>query len=229
VRDTFRRIWSDGRTRLFFLFLSLATMAAWMQDNILEPFGADVFGLDIRQTTRFTGYWGTATVLTLLLGFMVLRKRRPETLTDVAQGGLLGMVVGMTLLVFSALIAQSSLLYLGLLIFGAGFGFYTFGGVSLMAVMSPEPHSGAYLGLWSISILIFKGLGTFLGGVARDVSLLGMGASPAVAYGAVFALSAAGLLGAVFLVRHLDVVGFMRDTRPQQAAPTEMPAVSMEF
>lgn len=229
VRETFKRIWGDGRTRLFFLFLSLATMAAWMQDNVLEPYGADVFGLDIRQTTRFTGYWGTATVLTLVLCFGVLRKRRPETLTDVAQGGLLAMAVGMVLLVLSAPLGQSSLLYLGLLIFGAGFGVYTFGGVSLMAVMSPEPHSGAYLGLWSISILIFKGLGTFLGGVARDVLLLGMSASPAVAYGAVFVLSAAGLLGAMFLVRHLDVVGFLRDTRPQHAAPAEVPAVSMEF
>ncbi|HQF72018.1 MAG TPA: PucC family protein, partial [Promineifilum sp.] len=46
-----REIWADQRTRRFFAFLSLATLAAWVQDAILEPFGGDVFHLDIGVTT----------------------------------------------------------------------------------------------------------------------------------------------------------------------------------
>ncbi|MEW5989713.1 MAG: PucC family protein, partial [Chloroflexota bacterium] len=44
---TFGRIWQDARTRRFFLFLGLATFSAWVQDAILEPYGAEVFHLDV--------------------------------------------------------------------------------------------------------------------------------------------------------------------------------------
>ena len=50
---TLRKIWGDPRTRVFFVFLSLATMSAWMQDAILEPFGADVFGIGEFRIGRF--------------------------------------------------------------------------------------------------------------------------------------------------------------------------------
>ena len=41
-----------------------------------------------------------------------------------------------------------------------------------MAVMSADRNAGAYLGLWTVSILVFKGLGTFLGGALRDLLYL---------------------------------------------------------
>ena len=70
--------------------------------------------------------------------------------------------------------------------FGGGFGVYTFGGLSLMAVMASDAEAGAYLGLWSISILVSKGLGTFLGGALRDIMLLGFNLSPGMAYGIIY-------------------------------------------
>lgn len=212
VRAVFNRIWKDPRTRLFFVFLSLATFSAWMQDNVLEPFGGDVFKLDVGETTRFTGYWGAFTVITLLGSFFIWRKRPPETLSGIARIGLTVMSVGMLFLAVSGLVAQERLIMLGLVVFGAGFGLYTFGGLSLMAVMSPDPDAGAYLGLWTISILIFKGLGTFIGGALRDILLLGLGMSEAWAYAGVFFVSMAGLFVAAVLLRSLDVLSFARDT-----------------
>ena len=101
---------------------------------------------------------------------------------------------------------------LGLLVFGGGFGIYSFGGLSLMAVMSPDRHAGAYLGLWSISILVFKGLGTFVGGALRDVFLLTLGLDPGLSYALVFLLQAVGLTTAVFILSRIDILGFARDT-----------------
>jgi hypothetical protein len=65
--------------------------------------------------------------------------------------------------------------------------------------------------LWTISILIFKGLGTFFGGGMRDLLLLNLKLTAATTYGVVFGLEAVGLLGAVLILSRLDVIGFARD------------------
>jgi len=205
-----RKIWQDPRTRLFFFFLALATMAAWAQDAILEPFGAEVFSLPISRTTRFNSYWQAATVITLVAGSYFWRKRPPERQAVIAKWGLGVMALGLLLLGAAAFADQVHLIEVALLVFGAGFGIYTFGGLSLMAVMASDKEAGAYLGLWSIAILVSKGLGTFLGGAARDL-LLGLDLPPGLSYAVIFGLEALGLLGAVFILSRIDVVGFARD------------------
>ncbi|MCA9873595.1 MAG: BCD family MFS transporter [Anaerolineales bacterium] len=206
-----RKIWQDPRTRLFFFFLTLATMAAWAQDAILEPFGAEVFDLPLSRTTRFNSYWQAATVVTLLAGSAIWRKRPPERQAAIAKWGLGVMALGLLVLGGTAFAHQVHLIEVALLIFGAGFGVYTFGGLSLMAVMASDKEAGAYLGLWSIAILVSKGLGTFLGGAARDLLLLGFDLPAGVSYAVIFALEALGLLGAIFILSRIDVVGFARD------------------
>ncbi len=226
LKETFNSIWADDRTRRFFLFLFVATFSAWIQDNILEPYGADVFDWEVEQTTRLTGYWGTATVIILVTSFIIWRKRRPEEQSGVTKAGLAIMAGGMALLGASAFTLNSSLFLTGLVIFGAGFGLYTFGGLSLMAVMSPDPNAGAYLGLWTVAILVSKGLGTFMGGVIRDL-LLAMGSPENVAYGAIYFISAVGLFAAVIILAGLDVVKFARDT--DRFEGTEYPLASMDI
>ncbi|MBP8950687.1 MAG: MFS transporter, partial [Candidatus Promineofilum sp.] len=127
-----RTIWSDRRTRLFFVFLSLGTLASWSHEAILEPFGANVFNLGMDVTTRFNSYWLTATVLTLVIGGILWRKRPPEAQQRVASFGLLVMALGLVVLVMAAVAGQRHLLEVGLLVFGGGFGVYTYGGVALM-------------------------------------------------------------------------------------------------
>ena len=53
-RATFGQIWHDPRARAFMLFLAVATLAAWAQDAILEPFGAEVLKATLAQTTRYS-------------------------------------------------------------------------------------------------------------------------------------------------------------------------------
>jgi len=208
---TLRKIWLDSRTRGFFLFLSLATLSAWMQDAILEPFGADVFAMQAGRTTRFNSYWQVATVIFLVGGMLLWRKRPPERQGKITGGGLIVMAAGMLLLAIVSLAGNVHLTEVALLIFGAGFGIYTFGGLSLMAVMSSDQEAGAYLGLWTVSILVFKGVGTFLGGMLRDVFFLRIGLPASISYGLLFAVSAIGLVGAVFILRKVDVLGFAQD------------------
>jgi MFS transporter, BCD family, chlorophyll transporter len=225
ITATFRAMWQDSRTRMFFIFLSLATFSAWMQDNVLEPFGGEIFDLNVGQTTRFTGYWGGATVVTLLSGFVVWRKRPPERQDINARSGLWVMAVGMGLLTLASLAGQERLIIIGLVIYGGGFGVYTFGGLSLLAVMSPDVHAGAYLGLWTISILVFKGLGTFAGGVIRDLGFA-VNLSAEVAYGLVFLIAALGLATAGVVISRLDVIGFARDSG-RLGGDYELPSIEL--
>jgi BCD family chlorophyll transporter-like MFS transporter len=208
---TMRKIWRDRRTRTFFFFLSLATMSAWMQDAILEPFGADVFAMPAGRTTRLNSYWQVATVIFLVGSMFLWRKRPPERQSKITSRGLLVMAAGLLLLGVVSLAGQANLTEISLFIYGAGFGLYTFGGLSLMAVMSSDREAGAYLGLWTVSILVFKGVGTFLGGALRDLFFLSMGLSAGVSYGLIFTLSAIGLVGSVLVLSRVDVLGFARD------------------
>lgn len=208
--QTFAQILRDRRTRRFFVFLAIGTVAAWAQDNILEPFGADVFDLGVGQTTRFNAYWQAATVIVLVVVAFALRKRRPEGLTGLARVGLIIMAVGMFLLGLSAAGEQFRLVQLGLIIFGAGFGLYTFSALSLMAVMTTDAAAGAYLGLWTVCILVSRGLGITLGSILRD-NFLTLAASPGLAYAAIFILSAIGLAVASLILSQRDILGFARD------------------
>ncbi len=208
---TLRHIWQDNRTRLFFFFLFLATLAAWMQEVVLEPFGADVLQLEYRITTRLSSYWQTATVITLISTAYLARRRSPEQQRNIASTGLLIMGLGMLGLGFTSLLLQRHLLELTLLIYGAGFGVYTFGGFSLMAAMASNEEAGAYMALWTVCILVSKGFGTFLGGLLRDIFGLQLGLSAEITYGLVFVVSAIGLGTAVLLLSRLDVVGFAQE------------------
>jgi BCD family chlorophyll transporter-like MFS transporter len=211
LRATFSNIWADKRTRRFFIFLFIATFAAWMQDNILEPYGADIFDMAVEETTRLTSYWGTATILVLLASFYIWRKKRPEEQASITGVGLAVMGLGMVLLAGSAFSAQERLFLMALVVFGAGFGLYTFGGLSLMAAMSPDPNAGAYLGLWTVAILVSKGLGTFMGGVSRDIVLF-LSDSFTLGYGITCFLAGVGLWAAVVVLRGINVPAFVRET-----------------
>jgi BCD family chlorophyll transporter-like MFS transporter len=96
-----------------------------------------------------------------------------------------------------------------------------------MAAMSPDPHAGAYLGLWTVSVLIFKGLGTFAGGLLRDIFFGISGLTLGGAYGLAFFLSAVGLGGAILLLNGLDIADFVHDRgRAPGAMDGEIGAVS---
>jgi BCD family chlorophyll transporter-like MFS transporter len=129
----------------------------------------------------------------------------------------------MGLLATGAFAAQLRLVQFGLAVFGAGFGVFSFGGFSLMAVMTTVTEAGAYLGMWTVVELLFKGLGTFLGGAMRDI-LVALTDSFAVSYGAIFAVELAGLLIGAWLLARVDVRGWARQTRGGEE-PTLEPAL----
>jgi MFS transporter, BCD family, chlorophyll transporter len=217
VRAMLKSMWADRRARGFAIFLSLGAIASFAQDAVLEPFGGDVFAMDVQQTTRFTAYFGTGVLVMMIITAIVTRKRRPEQQTLPALIGLSVMIVGLLLLAVSGLAHIRWLIIPALLVFGLGFGAYTIGGVSLLMAMTTNQAAGAYLGLWTMIQLVSRGVGIGLGGIVRDV-MLALTGSLAVAYSSVFILEAIGLAVCVGLLLRLDVVGFAREKQGDEFA-----------
>ena len=199
LRERLRTLLGDRSKIRFFLFLSVAAAAAWLQEAVLEPFGAEVLELSLGQTTRLNTVWLAPTLLTLVASMALWRNRPPERQGGIAGAGLCFMAAGMALLAAAAFARMSVLVMPALIAYGAGFGVYTFGGLSLMAAMTTDQQAGAELGLWTIAQVVFRGVGIGAGGMIRDVGLV-LGGSPAVAYGVVFAVASAGIVAAVAIL-----------------------------
>ena len=82
--------------------------------------------------------------------------------TIVGFVGLGIMGVGMIWLALTALTQIRWMVNPALLVFGIGFGLYTFSGFQLLVVMTSDKAAGAYLGLWTVTILLSRGLGISL-------------------------------------------------------------------
>ncbi len=217
LRDSVRKALQNSNTRIFFVFLAVAALSAWMQDAILEPFGADVFEYSAGQTTRFSAYWMTATLLVLIISSLLLRRRRPESLSGVASLGLAIMSTGMAGLAVSAWLKHPECVTGSLVLFGIGFGIYTFAGLNLMMVMTTDSNAGLLLGLWTIAQVVARGVGISLGGILRDVFGLWFHSIPA-AYAAVFGLQALGLFAAILLLQRIDLRRFAHQPSTSQSA-----------
>jgi BCD family chlorophyll transporter-like MFS transporter len=218
-RALLREMWSDRRTRLFFLFLALGATSAFAQDAVLEPMGGDVFGLSVGETTRFNAYWGVGVLISLIGTVVMTRKRQAHEQTATTVIGLASTALGLTLIGAVTITETQALIIPALFVFGFGFGIYTVGAVSLLMAMTADNRAGAYLGLWTVAQLLFRGFGIFMGGVLLDLGLL-LDATVPVAYAMVFFIEAVGLLVCVWLVIKVDVPGFARrnGARPVPAA-----------
>jgi BCD family chlorophyll transporter-like MFS transporter len=208
-----RTIWADPRPRAFFMLLTLGSISAFAQDAILEPFGADVFGLDVGDTTKFNAFWGLGVLISMVVTTVATRRRAPQDQGPTLRLGLFLSALPMALLGLIAFFKLQALLLPTLFLFGAGFGVYTTGAIGLLMAMTSDKHAGAYLGLWTVAQLVSRGVGIALGGVARDLFLFASG-TPAVAYGLVFVLEAVGFLVCVGILARVDAPGFVAGREP---------------
>lgn len=210
LRAMLSGMWADRRARQFFYFLALGAIASFAQDAVLEPFGGDVFNLDVQATTRFSAYFGSGVLVAMIVTSIITRRRKPEEQSRSATLGLSVMIVGLIGLALAGITLTKWLITPALLVFGLGFGVYTVGGVSLLMAMTTDKQAGSYLGLWTMTQLVSRGLGIGLGGLVRDVGLSISGSLP-VAYATVFGLEAIGLAVCIGLLAKLDVIGFTRE------------------
>jgi BCD family chlorophyll transporter-like MFS transporter len=173
--------------------IALGTAGFGMADVLLEPFGGQVLGMSVAETTRLT----VVLAFGSLLGFGLASRwlgRGGWPMSVAATGAMIG-VPAFVMVLISAAILSVPLLILSTL--AAGFGAGLFGHGTLTATMrsAPRDQIGLSLGAWGAVQTTAAGVAIAIGGVIRDAMLLvpgGMAAS-AGPYVPVFALEA-GLL-----------------------------------
>jgi BCD family chlorophyll transporter-like MFS transporter len=208
--------------RTFFIYLLLLLAAILGQDVLLEPFGAEAFGMTVTQTTRITSLWGTFVLLAILIaGF--LEGRVSKRL--VAQLGNSGALLGFIIIVVSGILKSQSVFYAGVTLLGIGTGLSTVANLSLMFDLTVPGMVGLYIGAWGFSNALSRLVGSILGGVVRDVVTQASN-NPLSGYLVVFSIEAVMLLIAAVMLYRIDVNAFKK--RVEEPSFAEKVALAAE-
>jgi BCD family chlorophyll transporter-like MFS transporter len=206
VRQMTSAITANPVARVFFIYLLLLLAAILGQDVLLEPFGAEAFGMTVTQTTRITSLWGTFVLLAIIVaGF--LEGRVSKRL--VAQLGNTGALLGFIVIVISGILMNQTVFYTGVILLGIGTGLSTVSNLSLMFDLTLPGMVGLYIGAWGFSNALSRLTGSILGGVVRDVVTQASG-NALSGYLVVFSIEALMLLIATVMLYRINVNAFRK-------------------
>jgi len=209
-----RLLQENPQTRGFFIFIFLAIFAIFLQDNILEVFGAEVFGMSVAETTKFQPTWGGG----VLLGMVVMGIVSATTNLSkkgIALAGCFGIAAGLIALAGASMLEQSA--WIRPILFGMGIftGFFNVGGLALMMDMTVEGATGMYMGLWGVAQAFGTGISSMGSGVLHS-SLIESGAlTPQVAYGGIFFFEGVAMLVAAAVLMRISVKRFREQHAPE--------------
>ena len=193
--------------RIFFIYLLLLLAAILGQDVLLEPFGAEAFGMTVTQTTRITSIWGMFVLIAIIVAGLLEGRMAKKT---IAQLGNLGALAGFVVIVASGFIRSTSIFYTGVTLLGLGTGLSTVANLSLMFDLTAPGMVGLYIGAWGFSNALSRLTGTLLAGIMRDVvnQLTGVALS---GYLVVFGIEALMLFAATLMLTRIDVQKFQKN------------------
>ncbi len=172
VRPIFMEGWRDlmagGNAGRILLVVVLGTMGFQMQDVLLEPYGAEILGLSVGNTT-----WLTAcNALGALAGFILAGRwlSQGRDMYRMAARGLLVGVAAFLAVMFAAPLGSVVLFYAGAICIGLGAGLFA---VSTLTAAMALPEQGMagrglVLGAWGAAQATAAGLSIALGGALRD-------------------------------------------------------------
>jgi BCD family chlorophyll transporter-like MFS transporter len=197
-------ILENRQATVFFIYLVILLAALLGQDVLLEPFGAEAFGMSVRTTTRITSLWGSAMLAALAVAAAL--ERRFEKRRVAAWGGL-GALSGLLLITLSGLAGGTGVFYTGVILLGVGTGLSTVSNLSLMLDMTTAGKVGLFIGAWGMANAVSRLVGNLLSGMVRDL-LTQLFNQPVNAYVVVFCIEAGMLLASLLLLRRIDVSAF---------------------
>ncbi len=216
-----RAVLVNPQARLFFIYLIILLAAILGQDVLLEPYGAQAFGLSVRQTTQLTSIWGTALLIALLVeGFLLSRWLSKKA--GAALGGVIA-ALGLTLIAVSGMLGLESVFLAGVIGLGFGTGISTATNLALMLDMTTQEQVGLFIGAWGVADALARGAGMLMAGVVRDVITAFTG-SAVGGYIMVFLIEAGLLCISLMLLRAINVAAF----HAQQPTLTELVALTGE-
>lgn len=205
---------TNRHVRGFFFFVLLGILGIFLQDAILEPFGAEVFGMTQAQTAGFQQAWGAGALLGMLaIGILCSIFSIPKKL--IATVGGLGIVGSLAVIAFSAFVHRPELIMPSLIVMGIGIGLFDVGALSLMMDMTLEGQVGLYMGIWGMAQGFGNGFANVLSGAFHTLFIEVGGMTPTLAYGVIFGFEALMMALAVIILRGISVQEFKGLTRQE--------------
>jgi len=195
---SFAEAWAEYRkdrgTGRLLLAVGLGSAAFSMQDVLLEPFGGEILGLSVGQTTLLTAAWASGALVGFGLAGNLLH--RGFNMHRVAAIGVLVGIVAFTAVILSSPLGSTPLFVAGVGLIGMGGGLFAVSTMLAAMALADRSDSGFAIGAWSAVQATAIGLGLAAGGLIRDAvnaaaTTGAMGealASPATGYNAVYHL-----------------------------------------
>jgi BCD family chlorophyll transporter-like MFS transporter len=187
-----QRMLNQPGMRRFLWTVALGTAAFSMQDIILEPYGAEVLGLDVSMTSSLTALSAGGALLAFYLSSVLLNRG-----LDACRLASAGVVLGLpafAFVIFSAPLSSALLFRSGTALIGFSSGLFSVGMLVMAMSFSEEKLAGLVLGAWGAVQATASGIAMAVGGFLRDLigSLASSGAlgssldTPATAYSFVY-------------------------------------------
>jgi BCD family chlorophyll transporter-like MFS transporter len=203
--ETWRNFSRGGRASRLLVVVGLGTAGFAMQDILLEPYGGEVLGLSVSQTTVLNAIWAAGSLIAFTLAAHILG-RGSEPYRIAAVGALIG-VLAFVAVILSAPLDATWLYRSGAGLIGFGGGLFLVGTLTAAMALAEGGFSGLALGAWGAVQATSMGIAFAVGGMLRDV-VSGMAsrgafgedmASPALGYNVVYGLEIL-LLAATLIV-----------------------------
>ena len=197
-KPLFREAWGTfaggGQAVRLLVASGLGFFAFNLQDVLLEPYGGEILGLSVSQTTLLTGIMAFGAVLAFGLSAILLR-RQHDPIRLAALGVLLGIIAFATI-VFASPLEAPMLFRAGVWLIGFGEGLFGVGTLSYAMRMRDPSQHGIALGAWGAVFATAEGLSFAFSGLLKDWlshlverGALGPGMSiPSVPYSVVYHL-----------------------------------------
>ena len=210
-KEMFATITSNKQATRFFWYLLLLLTAILGQDILLEPYGAEAFGLSVQATTRITAIWGVFFLISLALG-AALEKKVSKIIQ--AKIGAVSGVVAFVLIVLSGQVGLLWLFYLGVVALGLATGLSTVSNLSLMLDMTSVGSVGIFIGAWGMASAIARLAGNLLSGAVRE-SFTVLLNNQVGGYNTVFIFEIIFLILSLVILRGVDVSLFQQNAEDQ--------------
>lgn len=224
LRRALKVLTASRQTGLFFSFLLVLSLSLFMQDAILEPYGGEVFGMLISETTQLNAAFGMGTLVGIILtGFLVVPRLGKKRTVKI---GCLWAAVCLVLIILSGFTAQPAFLMTAVFCFGLASGVLTLGAIVLMLDLTVAETAGTFIGAWGLAQAIARGGATVLGGGVLNLGKvitdnLGLAGSDLPAYALVFSIQAVGMLVAITLLSRVSIEEFQANAKDAIAAALE--------
>lgn len=208
-----RLLASSPHTMRFALYIFISIFALFANEVVMDPFGAEVFGMQVSETTKLFKplMGGMQLIFMLLTGFLLSRigSRRGAYIGNVFGG------IGFGMIIAAGFMHDLDFLRISLIVTGIGLGAASVSNITMMMNMTAG-RSGIYMGLWGTAQSLAIFLGHSSAGVIRDL-VYHFSGNHMLAYAAIFVLEIIAFTASSLVLPHISREAFEAESQARMA------------